>query len=160
MKQLTKLILIALHLSLSAFGAEEPVTPQADKPALSITAFTLKSSDGRLEMKMDDKGRILVNGEHVATANAKGEFSTPEGKRLLRIKGDGGLEPDLMGASVKVTRDGTLTAAGESHSWVEGRFQVGDKGHLEITPKDSPSTQAATLMFIMATSVRVVTQSK
>ncbi|PAW72044.1 MAG: hypothetical protein B9S38_05735 [Verrucomicrobiia bacterium Tous-C4TDCM] len=164
MKHLSKLILITLQLSLSAFGAqggnEEPRTPRKDKAALSITAFTLKSSDGKLEMKMDRQGQIFVHGQHVATANAKGEVNTPAGKLIMRINENGGLEPDVMGAPVKITRDGTLTGAGEAHSWVEGKFKVGDKGHLEITPKDSPSKQAATLMFVMASVQRVVEQPK
>lgn len=153
MKLLTKLILITFQLSFSAFGADEPITPQADKPALSITAFTVKSLDGKIEMKMDEKGQMFVLGQHVATANANGEVNTPEGKLIMRIKGSGELEPDLMGAPVKISRDGTLAGAGKEHSWVEGKFQVGDKGHLEITPKDSPSKRAATLMFILVNAV-------
>lgn len=162
MKIASTLILITLSLSPNTFGApggnEKQRTPHADKAALSITAFTLKSSDGKLEMKMDRLGKILVHGQHVATADANGEIKSPAGKLIVRIDENGGLDPDLMGAPMKVTRDGTLSGAGETHSWVEGRFKVGDKGHLEITPKDSPSKQAATLMFIIASVQRVEAQ--
>lgn len=60
MKLLTKLILITFQLSFSAFGAEEPTTPQADKPALSITAFTVKSLDGKIEMKKAGSSRTGI----------------------------------------------------------------------------------------------------
>ncbi len=114
-------------------------------------------------MKMDDKGRILVDGKHVATANAKGEFNTPEGKLLMRIKENDEVKInglDAPAAPVKVTKDGTLTAAGQNLSWVEGKFNLGDHRHFEITPKDSPSKQAATLMFVIMLSRQEVPQPK
>lgn len=97
------------------------------------------------------------------TANANGEFSMPDGKPLMRIKANGEVEIDGLdapAAPVKVTKDGTLTAAGQNLSWVEGKFNFGDHRHFEITPKDSPSKQAATLMFVIMLSRQEVPQPK
>lgn len=152
MKYLTKLILITSQLAICAFAAEKPDAPQTDKPVLKIAAFTMKSSDGTLEMKMDDQGKITLGGKHIATAHANGQISKPEGETIVRIKEDGDVDPALFGAPVKVTPNGTLTGGDETHSWVDGKFDLGQKGHLEITPKDSPSKPVATLMFLTFSS--------
>ncbi len=144
---------------MAAKGDSEAVREIVERHQAMVYGTCLRILGNQADAE-DDQGRILVDVKHVATANAKGEFKTPEGKLLLRVKENGEVDPDLMGAPVKVTRDGTLTGAGESHSWVEGKFNIGDKRHMEITPKDSPSKQAATLMFIMASAVRVVAEPK
>lgn len=153
MKQIGKLILIATLPTLTAVSAaasnEKLNIAQSENPAFRISAFTLKSADGKIEMKMDAEGKMYIQKQHVATANQKGEIHTPNGKLIMRVKANGELEPDVMGAPIKIKKDGTLTGAGEAHAWKDGKFII-PRGHLEISPKDSPSLQAATLFFVLA----------
>jgi len=131
MKPRHKRILLILPLCLYALGVEtsgaKMPSPLADKAVFSIFAFTLKTSDGKFEMKLDEQGKVHVAGKHVATANAKSEFNTPDGKLLIRVKENGKVISESMGTPVIVNRNGTLTIAGVSHSWVDGTFPNGGR---------------------------------
>ena len=98
-------------------------------------------------MNMDAEGKMFIQGQHVATANPKGEIHTPTRELIMRVKENGELEPELLGAGVEVAVDGTIAAKGGVRAWEDGKFKV-PGGHLEIFPKDSPSKQAATLLFV------------
>ena len=66
MKTMTKHLIIAALLTSPVWSAPEPV-----KPALSIAPFTMKSSDGSMEIKMDDAGKLSFAGKHVASAHTE-----------------------------------------------------------------------------------------
>ena len=84
MKTMTKHIIIAALLTSPVWSAPEPV-----KPALSIAPFTMKSSDGSMEIKMDDAGRLSFAGKHVASAHAEGKLTSPAGELLVKLNEKG-----------------------------------------------------------------------
>ena len=145
MKNMTKHIIIAALLTSPVWSAPEPV-----KPALSIAPFTMKSSDGSMEIKMDDAGRLSFAGKHVASAHAEGKLTSPAGELLVKLNekgivlsrdGNAGADP------IEITEDGTWKQGGASLAWVDGKLDFG-RGHFSITPKDSPSKRVATLCVL------------
>jgi hypothetical protein len=145
MKNMTKHIIIAALLTSPVWSAGEPV-----KPALSITPFTMKSSDGSMEIKMDDAGKLSFAGKHVASAHAEGKLTSPDGELLVKLdekgivlsrEGNAGEDP------IEITDDGTWKQGGAAVPWVDGKLDIG-RGHFSITPKDSPSKRVATLCVL------------
>jgi hypothetical protein len=146
MKNMTKHIMIAALLTSPVWSAPEPV-----KPALSIAPFTMKSSDGSMEIKMDDAGKLHFGGKHVATAHAEGKLTSPDGELLAKLNETGiALGPDGSsgGDPIEITREGTWKQGGAALAWVDGKLDFG-RGHFSITPEDSPSKRVATLCVLV-----------
>lgn len=159
MKNMTKHLIITALLTSPVWSAPEPA-----KPALLITPFTMKHSDGSMEIKMDDAGKLHVAGKHVASAHAvagqhvasghaEGKLTSPDGELLVKLneKGivlsrDGNVGED----PIEITEDGTWKQGGAAAlAWVDGKLDLGgNDGHFSITPKDSPSKRVATLCFL------------
>ena len=145
MKNMTKHIIIAALLTSTVWSDPEPI-----KPALSITPFTMKSSDGAMEIKMDDAGKLYFAGKHLASAHAEGKLTSPDGELLAKLNekgivlsrdGNAGDDP------IQITKEGTLKQGGADLAWVDGKIDLG-RLHFTITPKDSPSKQVATLCIL------------
>jgi hypothetical protein len=105
MKNMIKHITIAALLTSSVWSASEPV-----KPALSVTPFTMKSSDGAIEIKMDEAGKLYFAGKHLASAHAEGKLTSPDGELLTKINEKGivlSRDGSAGEAPIEITRDGT-----------------------------------------------------
>lgn len=146
MKTMTKHIIIAALLTSTVWSAPEPV-----KPALSIAPFTMKSSDGSMEIKMDDAGKLYFAGKHVASVHAEEKLTSPDGELLVKLNekgivlsrdGNAGEDP------IAIAEDGTWKQGGASLAWVDGKLDFG-RGHFSIRPKDSPSKRVATLCVLV-----------
>jgi len=145
MIHLIKHTIIAAFLTSTVWSAPEPV-----KPALSITPFTMKSSDGAMEIKMDDAGKLYFAGKHLASAHAEGKLTSPDGELLVKlnekgivVKRDGNAGDD----PIENTQDGTWKQGGANLAWVDGKIDLG-RVHFSITPKDSPSKRVAALCIL------------
>lgn len=145
MKNMIKHIILAALLTSPVWSAPEPV-----KPALSITPFTMKSSDGAMEIKMDDAGKLYFAGKHLASAHAEGKLTSPDGELLVKLNkkgivlsrdGNAGEDP------IEITQDGTWMQGGAGLAWVDGKLDMG-RALFSITPKDSPSKRVATLCIL------------
>ena len=148
MKNMTKHILLAALFTAPVWSAPEAGDQNPGKPALTIAPFTMKSSDGKMEFRMDENGKLFAVGKHIATAHAEGKLTSPDGELIFKLN-EKGIVVNQQGQAgedpAEITEDGTWKQAGVTFQWADGKLDFGDGRHLTLEPKNSPAKRAATL---------------
>lgn len=145
MKHITKHILFAALFTSTVWSAPKPADQESGKPTLIIAPFTMKSSDEKFEIRMDEKGKIFAEGKHFATAHAEGTLTSSEGELLIKLNQKGMIE----NGQGEITEVGTLKLPGANNlKWIDGKFDFGDGNRLTLEPKDSPAMRTATLCVV------------
>jgi hypothetical protein len=127
-----------------------------------LSAFQILDENNKAGIHMTDSGDVFIVNEQIGTLDENGVMTSIAGQVLARIDENEMLLDAQGNPVVKIDVDGTLDdGSGLIISWSpDGKWMKGaESTGFKISPGNSPSKRAASLILFLHTSIGEVTTS-
>lgn len=130
---------------------------------VEISPFTISDTNGKFRLAVDEKGKISENGKAIGLIDSKGTVVDMHEKLLAKFSDNTVLEDAKGVPLVRIDIDGTFdNESGIPFRWLkDGTLAQGDKLlDVKLSPSDSPSRRAASIVFYLSMSITEITTTE